>query len=99
MSKNYNFYVYIMANINGVLHIGITNNLERRVYEYKKEIFSGFSEKYKCKKLVYCEDFRYIQEAISREKQLKGWNRNKKDNLIKRDSPNFNNLNEKWFNI
>ncbi len=97
MSKKYNFYVYIMASISGVLYIGITNNLERRVYEHKKEIFSGFSEKYKCKKLVYCEDFKYINDAISREKQLKGWRRSKKDDLIKSVNPEWNDLSSGWF--
>jgi len=70
-----------------VLYIGVTNNLFRRVIEHKYELGSKFTRKYKLKHLIYYEEYQYIQEAIVREKQLKGWLREKKINLIK--SKNF----------
>ena len=88
--KKYNFYVYIITNKrNGVLYIGVTNDLERRIYEHRNKLFKGFSEKYKLTKLVYCERFQYVEDAIKREKQLKAWKRQWKINLI-------NSINEKW---
>lgn len=80
--------MYIMSNFKRtVLYIGVTNNLFRRVIEHKYELGSKFTRKYKLKHLIYYEEYQYIQEAIVREKQLKGWLREKKINLIK--SKNF----------
>lgn len=66
------FWVYIMASHTGTLYIGITNDLEVRVRQHKAGEIEGFSAKYHCKRLVYCESFDYVQQAINREKQLKG---------------------------
>lgn len=77
------YYVYIMSSQNDkVLYIGVTYNIEKRVFEHKNEIIEGFSKKYKIKKLVYVEETSDVQSAISREKQLKKWRRSKKDFLI-----------------
>ena len=81
--KKYDFYVYIMASPTGTLYIGVTNNLIRRVTEHKEGKFKGFSKKYSCNKLVYYEHYTYVHDAISREKQLKKWRREKKERLIK----------------
>jgi len=71
-----NYYVYIITNKrNGTLYVGITNNLERRVYEHKEGTVKGFSSKYKVNKLVYYEETENVISAISREKCLKRWNR------------------------
>ncbi|MFH0912168.1 MAG: GIY-YIG nuclease family protein [Patescibacteria group bacterium] len=86
------YYVYIMASRSGVLYIGVTNNLTRRIYEHKKELIPGFSQKYKTKKLVYFDFCPSITDAITREKQLKGWVRQKKDNLIKTINPTMSDL-------
>ena len=64
-----------MSSINDVLYIGVTNDLRRRVWEHKQGKVKGFTQKYKCKKLIYYEYFTDINEAIRREKQLKGWHR------------------------
>ena len=88
MDKNY--YVYILTNkYNKVLYIGVTNNLIRRIYEHKEKLVDGFTKKYNLNKLVYYETFNDVNLAISREKKLKGFNRNKKVDLI-------NTLNENW---
>jgi len=69
MKKEYHFYVYIISNFKRtVLYIGFTNNIIRRIIEHKNELFSGFSKKYKLKYLVYFEEYRYVDQAISREK-------------------------------
>lgn len=76
------YYVYIMSSKSGVLYIGVTSNLIKRVYEHKNELIEGFSSKYKTKALVYYEVTEDVNSAIAREKQLKGWRREKKDSLI-----------------
>lgn len=90
--RDYNFYVYIMANSLGTLYVWVTNNLERRVYEHKNGLWEWFTKKYGCKKLVYYEHFSDVNCAISREKQIKKWNRKKKENLIKEKNPAWEDL-------
>lgn len=86
-------YVYIMTNTrNTVLYTGVTNNLIKRVYEHKEMKFKGFTRKYNLIKLVYFEMFEDILNAIVREKQIKGWLRNKKIVLIERFNPKWNDL-------
>lgn len=71
------YYVYILASKrNGTLYIGVTSNLEKRIYEHKIKLIKGFTEKYNVNKLVYFEISNDIKSAINREKQLKKWNRN-----------------------
>lgn len=87
------YYVYIATNkINTVLYIGVTNNLVRRIYEHKNKFVSSFTSKYNIAKLVYYEVFEDIEEAIKREKQLKGGSRKKKLDLIKKMNPMFKDL-------
>jgi putative endonuclease len=76
------------------LYIGITNNLVRRCYEHKHKIIKGFTEKYNVNKLVYFDTTNDINEAIKREKQLKGWTRSKKINLVESINPMWNDLSE-----
>lgn len=77
------YYVYIITNkINTVLYIGVTNNLERRIFEHKNKLISGFSSKYNLNKLVYFEEFNSVNDALVNEKKLKGWIRKKKIDLI-----------------
>lgn len=77
------YYVYILVNNSiDVMYIWVTNDLRRRLYEHKKEEFDGFTKKYHVHKLVYFEEYSEINDAIAREKQLKGWNRAKKNRLI-----------------
>lgn len=87
-----NYYVYIMGNIRPTLYIGVTNDLTRRVYEHKHGLMEGFTKKYGLKKLLYFEVFDQIDDAISREKQLKHWRREWKLNLIKKTNPTLKDL-------
>ena len=81
-------YIYILTNkINTTFYIGITNNIERRIYEHKFKQNEGFSSKYNLTKLVYYEECSSSENAINREKQLKRWHREWKINLIKEKNP------------
>lgn len=94
--RNHNYYTYIMTNKKlGTLYIGVTNNLQYRIYQHKNKLVKGFTAKYNLNKLVYCEYFTDINFAIAREKQLKGWLRKKKIELIEKDNPNWEDLSEK----
>ena len=82
-----------------VLYVGVTNNLKRRIYEYENGLDRGFSKKYNYHFLIYYEEFRSINCAIKREKEIKGWRREKKDVLIASINLQFNFLNDKVKNM
>jgi len=87
------YYVYIMASKrNGTFYVGITNNLERRIYAHKNDLLEGFTQKYKVHSLVYYEHTDCIASAIQREKQLKKWNRKWKRMLIEKHNPEWKDL-------
>ena len=90
------YFVYIMASRSLTLYIGVTGNLQRRVAQHKQHSFDGFTEHYKIDRLVYFERYHYINNAISREKQLKRWRREKKINLIQSLNPTWIDLSEEW---
>ena len=95
--KDYNYYVYILTNFNNkVMYIGVTNNLERRLYEHKNGIFEGFTKKYNVKKLVYFEETNDIIEAIQREKELKKWRREKKNLLVEMQNKEWKDISDNW---
>lgn len=86
-------WIYIITNKNNsVLYIGVTSNLNKRIYQHRNKLIKGFSSKYNLKKLIYYELYGDINIAISREKQLKGWNRSWKFELIKKVNPDFKDL-------
>lgn len=90
------YFVYIATNqVNTVLYTGVTNNLNRRMYEHKQKLIPGFTSKYNVNKLVFFEEFYTPNEAIAAEKKIKGWTRIKKINLIKSMNPDFNDLNNR----
>jgi len=87
------YYVYILASKrNGTLYIGVTNNLQRRVYEHKEKLVDGFTKEYDVSLLVYFEQCTSIEEAILREKRLKKWKREWKLQLIEKDNPDWKDL-------
>ena len=89
----FNYYIYIISNWNNkVIYIGVTNNLERRIFEHKSKLIPGFSSKYNLNKLVYYEQYVDIREAITREKELKKWKREKKNKLIESTNPEWMDL-------
>ena len=86
-------YIYILASgPNGVLYVGVTNDLVRRIYEHRNELVPGFTKKYGIKRLVYFEQFDDIETAIQREKNIKHWSRQWKVRLILANNPEWNDL-------
>lgn len=85
------YWVYILTNdLNSVLYIGVTNDLERRIAEHRMKLVPGFTAKYNLTKLVHFEETGDVRAAIEREKQLKGWTRAKKNTLIDSQNPKWN---------
>ena len=90
-------YVYILSNWDdSVLYIGVTSNLTRRLYEHRNHLADGFTKKYNIHKLVYFKETSDVYSAISREKQLKGWSRKKKNDLISKMNPEWKELSASW---
>jgi putative endonuclease len=90
MPREYDFWVYIVTNRNpSVLYIGMTNSLARRVSEHREGAGANFPAAYRCSKLIYCEHYSDVHEAIARESQLKRWSRTKKLNLINQINPSW----------
>ena len=91
-------YVYMMTNASrGVLYIGVTNSLVRRVWEHQQGEVEGFTKRYRLNRLVYYESFERSHDAISREKQLKGWTRAKENALIGTKNPKWSDLSTMLF--
>ena len=91
------YYVYMLTNNNhNVIYVGVTNNLERRIEEHRQDSADGFTKKYNVHKLVYIESTESVEAAIAREKQIKGWRRDKKDALVKNMNPEWNDLSLEW---
>lgn len=87
------YYIYILTNkYNKVLYVGVTNDLIRRIYEHKNSLADGFTAKYKVHKFVYYECTEEVISAITREKQIKGWTREKKIKLIESMNPDWKDL-------
>jgi putative endonuclease len=91
------YYVYILANEGKMLYTGVTNDLMRRIFEHKNHLIEGYTKKYKITRLVYYDQTNDIYEAITREKQIKGWLRKKKINLIESINPEWDDLSKEWF--
>ncbi len=83
--------------MNTTLYVGVTNSVERRAFEHKNGKGGYFTSKYKLNKLIYYEEFEYVNDAIAREKELKGWSRKKKDKLIKGLNPLWTDLSDEWY--
>ena len=79
------------------MYVGVTNNLQRRVYEHKHKFVKGFTQKYNVNKLVYFEETTDIHAALEREKEIKKWRREKKDALVLKDNSEWKDLSERWF--
>ncbi len=89
-------YIYILGSQSLALYIGVTSNLLKRMYEHKQHIIPGFTDRYNITKLLYYEVCEDMYEAISREKQLKGWRRSKKIALIESKNPFYKDLAFDW---
>jgi putative endonuclease len=89
-------YTYIMGSKTGTLYIGVTSDIYTRIQQHKNVTYAGFSKEHNCTRLLYYEQHEDISQSIAREKQLKGWRREKKLNLIRTQNPNFKDLAEQW---
>ena len=97
MTSERNYYVYLLTNWNNkVMYVGVTNNLERRMYEHKHKLVEGFTQKYNIDKLVYFEETRDVHAALAREKEIKKWRREKKNALVLKDNTEWSDLSEGW---
>jgi putative endonuclease len=93
------YCTYIMASRSHTLYIGVTGNLLRRVFQHKWKEHEGFTARYNCDRLVWFERRQYAQEAIAREKELKGWRRAKKIALIEASNPSWQDLSRDWYDL
>ncbi len=94
--KQHRYTVYILGSITGTLYIGVTNNLGVRIRQHKNHAFAGFTAHYEVTRLLYYEVYEHIGRAIGREKQLKGWRREKKIALIETMNPQWKDLSKEW---
>ena len=90
------YYVYIIASRRRVLYVGMTNNLERRLAEHRSPEFDGFTHRYRVNRLVHFETTNDVRVALEREKEIKGWRREKKIALVASMNPGFNDLTLEW---
>lgn len=87
------FHVYILTSVNRkVMYVGVTNNLENRVAEHRSGKGSAITRRYRAYVLVHAEEYRYVEDAIAREKETKGWRRSKKDELVEATNPTWADL-------
>ena len=101
MPQSKRLHVYIMTNRprSHVLYTGVTGNLSRRVFEHKNKLVPGFTSRYNLTRLVYYECFVYPDDAIDREKEIKGWRRSKKIHLIESMNPHWHDLAASWTDV
>jgi putative endonuclease len=91
-------YVYIIGNwTGGVIYIGVTNDLLKRIYQHRYKLIKGFSSRYNLSRLLFFEKYDDIESAIRREKEIKAWRREKKNTLIQSFNPDWKDLAEGWF--
>ena len=97
MTEPKRYWVYLMASRSGVIYVGVTKNLERRAWEHKHPSGPSFTQKYRVNRLVWFEETSRIDDAIEREKEIKGWLRVRKLELIKAENPTMRDLSEGWY--
>ena len=97
MPREHDYFVYLLTNASRtVLYIGVTSDLEGRLYEHRTGTLPSFTKRYAVNRLVYCEGYAEVLDAIAREKQLKGWTRAKKEALIATTNPQWVDLSADW---
>ncbi len=96
-TREHRYFVYILGSISGTLYIGVTSNLSFRVRQHKEHVRHGFTAKYEVNRLLYYETYGYALTAIHREKQLKGWKRERKIALIEENNPQWKDLSSGWY--
>ena len=96
MATSRMYYVYILGSASGTLYIGVTRDLEKRLFEHRSDLVPGFTKRYRIHRLMYYEATENVGAAIAREKQLKGWRRDRKLELIKSKNPGLDDLSREW---
>ena len=97
MAHTRSYWVYILASRTCTLYVGVTNDLQRRVFEHKEGQTPGFTKRYGVNRLVYFEGFGDVTQAIAREKELKGWRRARKVDLVESMNPEWRDLSQGWY--
>jgi len=92
-----NYYIYIMSSKSRTLYVGMTNDIKKRVYQHKNHLVPGFTDRYNIVHLVYVETVSDPLSAISREKQIKKWRREKKVSLVESINPEWKDLSDDWY--
>ena len=95
--RQHRYSVYILGSLSGTLYIGVTSNLVFRVRQHKDHTFRGFTAKHDVDRLLYYETHGEVRQAIAREKQLKGWRREKKIALLEKTNPQWKDLSCAWY--
>jgi putative endonuclease len=95
--REHSYCVYVMGSLSGTFYIGMTGNLHKRVFEHRFHLIEGFTRRYDVERLLYWESYDDVHQAIGREKQLKGWRREKKIALIKKTNPHWLDLAKDWY--
>jgi len=96
--KIHQYFVYILTNkANTALYVGVSSDIQNRILEHKNKMYKGYTAKYSCDKLVYFEQFQWIDDAIAREKQLKSGSRQRKIDLIVAANPSWSDLSDGWY--
>jgi putative endonuclease len=95
--RQHRYSVYILGSLTGTLYVGVTSNLVFRVRQHKDHTFRGFTANYDVDRLLYYETYGEVRRAIAREKQLKGWKREKKIALIAKSNPQWKDLSCAWY--
>ena len=95
--SEHGYWVYIMASKSRTLYVEMTNSVRRRVFQHKNDLIPGFTTRYRIHRLVLCESYQDAITAIHREKQIKGWRREKKVALIESENPTWEDLAEHWY--
>ncbi len=97
MQRDHRYFVYILGSLSGTLYIGVSGDLRYRIRQHKEHTFEGFTAKYDVTRLLYFEMYDRVGRAIGRERQLKGWRREKKIALIEKCNPRWEDLSRDWF--
>ena len=97
MINDRRYYVYLFSNRTRTLYVGVTNDLQRRIYEHKSRLVEGFTKRYYLNYLVYFEETTDVASAIAREKQIKSWRRAKKIDLMESTNPQWKDLSLEWY--
>jgi len=97
VASDHRYFVYTMASVGRALYVGVTNDLERRVYQHKHGLLPGFTSQYRVTRLVFYEETSDVHAALAREKQIKSWRREKKIALIEASNPDWRDLAADWF--